>query len=93
MFCRFELAWRWWHYKRHRTQTEQDSKMEDFKQLLKGLGKQAQAAQAEEKQREQEAAQLAAEEVDFAKEMGAVKPLKQQNRAPRYVDETPPRLR
>ena len=67
--------------------------MEDFKQLLKDLGKQAQAAQAEQKQREQKAAQVAAEEVDFAKEMGAVKPLKQQNRAPRYVDKTPPRLR
>ena len=66
--------------------------MEDFKQLLKGLGKQAKAEQAEQQLKEQQALKQA-EEVDFAKEMGAVKPLKPQNRAPRYVDKTPIRMR
>ena len=67
--------------------------MDDFKQLLKGLGKQAKAEQEQQQQREQEAAKQVEAEVDFAKEMGAVKALKPQNRAPRYVDKTPMRLR
>ena len=67
--------------------------MEDFKQLLKGLGKQAKAEQAEQQLKEQQALKQAEEEVDFAKEMGGVKSLKPQNRAPRYVDKTPTRLR
>ena len=67
--------------------------MEDFKQLLKGLGKQAKAEQAEQQLKERQVQKQAEEEVDFAKEMGGVKPLKPQNRAPRYVDKTPTRLR
>ena len=46
--------------------------MEDFKQLLKGLGKQAKAEQAEQQLKEQQALKQAEEEVDFAKEMGGV---------------------
>ena len=67
--------------------------MEDFKQLLKSLGKQAKAEQAEQQLKEQQALKQAEKEVDFAKEMRGVKPLKPQNRAPRYVDKTPTRLR
>ena len=67
--------------------------MEDFKQLLKGLGKQAKAEQAEQQLKEQQVQKQAEEEVDFVKEMGGVKPLKPQNRAPWYVDKTPTRLR
>ena len=67
--------------------------MDDFKQLLKGLGKQAKAEQEQQQQREQEATKQVEAEVDFAKEMGAVKALKPQNRAPRYADKTPIRLR
>ena len=46
--------------------------MEDFKQLLKGLGKQAKAEQAEQQLKEQQALKQAEEEVDFAKSCASV---------------------
>ena len=67
--------------------------MEQFKQLLKGLGQQAQEQQEKDKQEKQVKAQIQAENISFAQAVGHVKPIKDQNRAPRYIDKTPVRLR
>ena len=57
--------------------------MDDFKQLLKGLGKQAKAEQEQQQQREQEAATKGEAEEDIAKETGAGNARMPPNRAPR----------
>lgn len=67
--------------------------MEDFKQLLQGLGKQAKAQQEQEQLQKQQQQAKEAQELSFAQEMAGVKPIKNQNRVPRYVDKTPVRLR
>ena len=65
----------------------------DFQSALKALGKQAkaEAKQREEKQAAERKAE--AEAIDFAKEMGAVKPLKNSQRYQAPRDHTPIKVR
>ena len=69
--------------------------MEEFKKLLGHLGQQAKEEQAQAQQRrlQEQKLEQEAQEYDFAKAMAGVKKIKDANRAPRYVDKTPVRLR
>lgn len=69
--------------------------MEDFKKLLETLGKQSKEEQVQEQQQKLAVlkAEKEAEVFDFDKAMAGVIRLKDPNRAPRYVDKTPTRVR
>lgn len=70
-----------------------DTPMDAFKKQLEQLGKQSKIQQAEEALQQQELKKQQEQNISFAAAIGAVQPLKAQNRAPRYVDKTPTRLR